>query len=294
MRSEASDIFVERVYPLMRDHHLTLKRAEMLARRLMLIELAKQHRPASVRHLFYLAVVNDVPGITKNDSGYNKVQRALVELRMNGRIEFDWIVDNTRWMRRPRTWNDIEECLNETARLYRRNIWQDSRQHLEVWAESDSVAGVVADVTYMWNVPLMVTRGYSSITFARNAVDTWNALGRPVTVYYIGDHDPAGLNIETKLHEYVDGWAEVPVEWSRVGVTWEQVEAYNLPGTKPKRPYGYPLAVEAEALPPGILRDLLTRAITSHIDIADLNRHETIEAEERLVIERLARWEVGE
>ena len=34
-------------------------------------------------------------------------------------------------------------------------------------------------------------------------------------------------------------------------MTWEQVQDWELPGTTPKKPYGYPLAVEAEA---GVVR----------------------------------------
>lgn len=266
---------------------LAPKRAEMKDRRRQLYQLVEAHQPASVRHVFYLAVVNSVPGITKNDAGYNKVQRALVDMRMAGELPFHWIVDNTRWARRPRSYDDLEDCLAETARLYRRNLWSELDETVEVWAESDSIAGVLAEITFLWNVPLMVTRGFSSITFARNAVDAWNADGRTVVVYYIGDHDPNGLIIETKLLDYIDGWATIPVTWKRVGVTWEQVERHDLPGTPPKKTYGFPLAVEAEALPPGILRDLLNDAIAGHVDADALALHELVEAEERHLLHGL-------
>lgn len=271
-----------------KSRRVTTKRAEMVARRSQIYDIVAEHQPASVRHVFYLGVVNSVPGITKNDSGYNKVQRMLVDMRMSGEIPFDWIVDNTRWQRRPRSFDDVDDCLNETARFYRRNLWARTGETVEVWAESDSIAGVLTDVTYRWNVPLMVTKGYSSITFANNAVEAWRADGRPVTVYYIGDHDPAGLAIETKLLDYFNGWG-IDVTWERIGVTWDQVEMYDLPGTTPKKPYGFPLAVEAEALPPGILRDLLDAAIRKHVDPDELELHEIIEHEERSVLLTLAR-----
>ena len=220
--------------------HISAKVDEMMVRRRMLVELAAEHHPASVRHLFYQAVVAGVPGITKNDSGYNKVQRALVELRMSGEIPFGYIVDNTRWQTRPDSYDDVGDCLLEVARLYRKNLWTRAEQQVEVWAESDSIAGVITAITWKWNVPLMVTRGYSSVTFARSAVDDWNLDGRAMTVYYIGDHDPAGLAIEAKLREYIELWAHVDVSWERVGVTWDQVELFDLPGTTPKKQYGYP------------------------------------------------------
>jgi hypothetical protein len=260
----------------------------MLERESRLFKLVEAHQPASVRHVFYLAVVNRVPGITKNDAGYNKVQRALVKMRQDGTLPFHWIVDNTRWMRRPRSFTDAEECVMQTAELYRRNLWSNRPEAVEVWAESDSIAGVLTDVTSRWNVPLMVTRGFSSITFAHGAVSAWNSAGRDVVVYYIGDHDPAGLAIENKLISYINEWnPDIGVFWQRIGVTWEQVEQYDLPGSTPKRDYGFPLAVEAEALPPDILRDLLDDAIASHVDPADLVIHELIEAEERAMLRGL-------
>ena len=267
---------------------VTPKAAEMAERRRLLYDILAEHHPASVRHLFYLAVVRKVPGITKNDAGYNKVQRMSVEMRHAGEIPFDWISDNTRWQRRPRSFDNVEDCLNDTARFYRRNLWATADEQVEVWCESDSIAGVITDVTYEWNVPLMVTKGYSSLTFARSAAGAWAQDGRPVTVYYVGDHDPAGLGIETKLLDYFDQWGAA-VSWQRVGVTWEQVERYDLPGTEPKKSYGYPLAVEADALPPNDLRGLLDEAIRCHVDPADLELHEIVEAEERDVLQRLAR-----
>lgn len=263
-------------------------KAEMMERHLALYNLCATHQPASVRHIFYQAVVAGVVGITKNDAGYNKVQRALVTLRQHGDLPYHWIVDNTRWMRRPSSYDDAMDCVERTAELYRRDLWSRRSEVVEVWAESDSIAGVIAEITTRWNVPLMVTRGFSSISFAHNAVEAWNLYGKNVVVYYIGDHDPSGLDIERKLLEYIVDWhPSVGVEWQRIGVTWEQAEHYDLPGTKPKRDYGFPLAVEAEALPPGILRDLLEDAIASHVDADELRVHEMIEAEERQLLRGL-------
>ncbi|MEM8619851.1 MAG: hypothetical protein AAGF73_09020 [Actinomycetota bacterium] len=263
---------------------------EMQERYRALLRIAAEHNPASVRHIFYLAVVAGVAGITKNESGYTKVQRALVELRRSGELPYGWIVDNTRWMRRPTSYRDAASCLTEIARLYRRDLWSDADEQVEVWCESDSIAGVIGEITYRWNVPLYVTRGFTSLSFAHGAVEAWNDDGRDVVVYYVGDHDPAGLAIEDKLQAYVDDWdPEVDVHWERLAVTWDQVVDLDLPGTAPKNEYGYELAVEAEALPPGVLRDLLDDAIGSHVAPQHLEFHELIEAEERAGLEALAR-----
>ena len=69
-------------------------RAEMFERKSALIDLVYEHGPSSVRHIFYRAVVTGVTGITKNQSGYDKVQRAVLELRRSGDIPYSLIVDN--------------------------------------------------------------------------------------------------------------------------------------------------------------------------------------------------------
>lgn len=270
---------------------VTPKRVEMATRYERLYEITELHQPASVRHVYYQAVVAGV--VEKTESGYVKVQRALADMRIKGVMPFEWIVDNTRWMRKPRSYDDVESCLAETAALYRKNLWAASDQAVEVWAESDSIAGVIQAITSRWNVPLMVTRGYTSLSFARSAVEEWNRAGKDVTVYYVGDHDPAGLAIEAKLVEYIDEWRDVYARVERVGVTWEQVERFNLPGGPPKKPYGFPIAVEAEALPPGVLRDLLDESIAEHVDQHQLEAHRVAEREERVLLRALADWKVA-
>ena len=38
-------------------------------------------------------------------------------------------------------------------------------RYVEIWLEKDALAGVLVDVTSRYDVPLMVTRGYPSMSF---------------------------------------------------------------------------------------------------------------------------------
>jgi hypothetical protein len=246
--------------------------AAVRARYDALVELAREHGPASVRHIYYRATVAGAGGdprladITKNDSGYGKVQRALLQLRRDNRMPYHLIVDSTRWMRKPDTYGGREEFLRATAATYRRDLWRDSSWRVEVWCESDSIASTLADITDTWDVALMVCRGYSSETFAYNAASAWTADDRDPVVLYIGDHDPAGLNIEKALRSRLHEFYGSSIAWERLGVTWAQVEELDLPGTRPKKKYGFPLAVEAEALPPQLLRKIVDDTIRAFVD----------------------------
>lgn len=275
--------------------HIGRRRAtpeEMEARHQRLVELADEHGPCSVRHLFYRAVVDGVEGITKDQSGYLKVQRGVLKLRREARIPYAWITDNSRTVFAADAWSGPAGFLDDIAALYRRDLWDRSPFRVEVWCESDSIAGTLLDVTRRWRVPLYPIRGQSSETFAYNAVQQWlDDPSRQTVVLYIGDHDPAGLEIETalrnKLVAFASGSDHEPTFY-RLGVTWQQAVDLDLPGTKPKKNYGFPLAVEAEALPPGLLREIVDDEIASYADQDRVATLLAVEAEERRDFLRLA------
>lgn len=266
--------------------------AEMEDRHQRIAELAEEHGPCSVRHIFYRAVVDGIDGIEKTNNGYMKIQRAVLTLRRQGRIPYSSIVDNSRTAFTTDVWDGTEGFLQDVAGVYRRDLWSRSPYRVEVWCESDSIAGTLIDVARQWRVPLFPIRGQSSETFAYNGSQQWlDTPDRQVVVLYIGDHDPAGLEIEsalaTKLVGFADGLLHEP-EFRRVGVTWQQAVDLDLPGTPPKKKYGYPLAVEAEALPPRMLRDLLDQEIASYANGDQLDTLLAVEAEERRGLEQLA------
>jgi len=268
-------------------------RAEMEARHDRLVELAEEHQPCSVRHLFYRAVVDQMPGIGKDIRGYAKVQRAVLALRRAGRIPYSWIVDNSRAAFRLDLWSDTSDFLEDMAGLYRRDLWDRSPHRIEVWCESDSIAGTLLDVTSRWRVPLYPIRGQSSETFVYNAVESWLAEpARQPVVLYVGDHDPAGMEIEralaSKMRAFSEGNLDEEPDFLRLAVTWRQVEEFDLPGTTPKKEYEFPLAVEAEALPPHVLRGLVDDAIAAYVDPDELQALLTVERAERASLKEFA------
>jgi hypothetical protein len=252
---------------------------EVEARRRQLLELTREGQPCTVRNVYYRAVVAGI--IPKTTTGYQTVQRDLAFLRRERRMPFQWLVDHTRLMRKPDVYDSVEQALSDVARFYRRDLWTYSPWQIEVWAESQSIAGVVADVTDTWALPLMATKGYSSMSFTYSAAQQMNYDGRDVQILYIGDHDPDGLAIERNLVEGLRGHLSVPAQITRVGVTWDQVEQYDLPGGTPKKSYGFPMAVEAEALPAPTLRRLLEEAIALYVDEDQLHRLRVAEQSER-------------
>ena len=81
-----------------------------------IFDILSADNPQTVRQVFYALTVRGV--IEKAEIEYQRtVIRLLVEMREAGQIPFEWIADNTRWMRKPSTFTGLESCLNSTARL---------------------------------------------------------------------------------------------------------------------------------------------------------------------------------
>ncbi len=144
-------------------HRATQEEMEERAR--FLIDYASEQSPVSVRQLYYQAEVRRLPGITKDDRDYDKVQRQVLNLRRAGRLLYTDIADATRWMRKPQSFDSIEAALEDTERNYRKALWRDASEYVEIWCEKDSLASTIYPVTSRYDVPLMVARGFSSETF---------------------------------------------------------------------------------------------------------------------------------
>lgn len=267
-------------------------KATMAGIRAGITDILEGDRPQTVRQVYYAATVRHL--IDKNEIEYQRtVVRLLTEMREAGLISFDWIADNTRWMRKPSTFNGIESCLNSTAHFYRRDLWAAMPVYVEIWCEKDALAGVLMEETRTYDVPLMVAKGYSSISFLHSAAETIQAKGKPAYIYHFGDLDPSGVDaardIEVKLRRYAPG-AEIHFE--RPAVTRAQVDEWNLPSrptkqtdTRAKKFVG--TSVELDAIPARKLRELARECIERHVDKAKLEFLRTAEKSER---ELLTAW----
>jgi hypothetical protein len=113
-------------------------KAEVEARRKALLDIIDDGKPMTVRQVFYQATVRGI--VEKLETGYNKVQTDLTLMRRDGALPYDWLTDNTRWQRKPRTFNSVEDALKETARFYRKDLWANAGTYVEIWLEKDALA----------------------------------------------------------------------------------------------------------------------------------------------------------
>ena len=135
-----------------------------------------------------------------------------------------------------KTYSDLEDALWNNARTYRRSVWDDQDVYVEIWLEKDALAGVLVDVTDLWDVPLMVTRGFASLSFLYEAADCIESQGKPAFLYYFGDHDPSGVDIPRTVKERSREFApDAEITFERVAVNPDQIERRGLPSAPTKK-----------------------------------------------------------
>lgn len=266
---------------------------EMRQREAFFVDYAHAHGPITVRGLYYQAEVHGIPGIDKTDSGYRKVQAQVLKLRREGRLDYGAIADASRYMRKPRSHDGWRDALQDTAQFYRKALWADTDLEVEIWLEKSALAGVIYPVTADYDVPLMCTGGFSSETFAHEAVERLRHTGRTLVVNALYDFDRSGLDASRSLQEKVERFGReysVPVRFRALGLSADQVEALKLP-TRPAKfattadhrwPFTY--ATELDAIPPDHLRRIVREAIEEFLPKEQLDHLKTVESLERAAL----------
>ncbi len=238
-------------------------------------EVLKSDNPQSVRHVFYRLCSPPYDLVPKDEAGYNTIKRKLLDLRQSGDVPWGWVSDGTRWRHQQDSYDSPAEALRATAEFYRRDLWRRTPVYVEVWCESDSIAGVLREETDRYNVPLMISRGFSSVTYLHHAAEEIARQGRPAYLYYVGDWDPSGKLIPEHIEATIKEFAPAAdINFHRLLVTPQQIQAWGLPTKPPKKTThsrGFKGGtVEAEAIPASKARQLLRDAIEQHLDLGQV------------------------
>jgi hypothetical protein len=202
-------------------------------------------------------------------------------------------------MRKPRSFDSIEDALETTARTYRSNLWRDANDYVEIWAEKDALAGVIYPITSRFDVPLMITRGFSSETFAYEAIDQRGDDARDYYVYYFGDFDRPGrdaaASLKEKLERFSDDQGGPDIVFEEVAVTEAQIRDLRLSTRSPKRlspadrAWPHEFACELDAIPPDTLRSMVEEVIERHLPKSQFEMMKIAEASERQQLRMFAR-----
>ena len=260
-------------------------RDEMDTLRRGLLDIVVQSYPMTVRQTFYAASV--VGLVDKTEEAYRRVQRALLGLRESGDLDWEWIADGTRWVRKAASYSSPLQMVKDTAALYRKALWRDQPVRVEVWLEKDALAGVIYEVTDEFDVPLMVSRGLparATCTRPRNSLRPSASRRSSTSSSTTTRAAPASPRTSSAAPRVRPG-REDHVQGPGRDAAADQ--AWRLP-TRPTKTtdsravtFGSDVSVELDAIPADWLRDLVRKAIEKHMPARELAVLKDAEESER-------------
>ena len=266
-----------------------------------MVRIAHLFNPLSVRNLFYQLTGDDGSGVTveKTEPAYRQVMRLKKWLCRARAIPWNFFSDSSRYSYDNDGFDGLGDTdfINRVANMYRRNYWSTTDIYPQLWVESRSLTPTLAGTARELGVSLYPSGGMASDTFVYGAAAEAVHTGREhMVVMYVGDYDPSGLQIadslETKLTEHLDYAAEdfdldaPELTFWRVAITPQQIVDHALPtkpvkATQSRKRYDIADTVEAEAMRPDTLRQIVADAFEPMIDQKQMTMMRAIEASER-------------
>ena len=192
-------------------------------------------------------------------------------------IPHDWMVDETREPVTVSMWDDVQRYLDTVKRSYRRDNWQTQPNYCEVWSEKATVLGSLRPLANELGITLRVCKGFASTGMQMRIGEDFELIAKPISVFYVGDHDPSGEDIPRDIHERGQRASGKNFTIKRLAIHPEDIRRFNLPPQEIKdsdartpgfkRKYGDKApTVELDALPVDELRRRVRDAIQSLIE----------------------------
>lgn len=219
----------------------------------------QQNIRPTLRTLYYQLVSQNIIPNTK--SSYKSLSAHLVEMRKAGLVAWNAIEDSARKVYgefKDRRFREgvgenvavqlrdklkefapkeiLKEFFNYYASSQRATVdrWAGQPTVAEIWIEKEALANTILSWTEDLKVKIRINKGYSSWTFIHeNALDLERILSKHsrVAIFYIGDLDPSGEDMERFLKEALAyfGIDDDRVDFKRLCLTEDQVEEFDLP-----------------------------------------------------------------
>jgi len=218
-----------------------------------------------------------------------RVYRLLLVAREQGKIPWEWIVDETRGLERRPSWDDPADHVRTVSKSYRRDFWAQQPKRVQMWSEKGTVRGLLAPVLDELGVGFNPVHGFNSGTDVHNVAQDFD--GRPLFILYVGDFDPSGMYMsERDLPDRFAKYDGTHILLKRIALRWKHLPGLpSFPASdKEKDPrhdwfvrnYG-DRCWELDALDPNDLRELVRAAIWHEIEPIAWKRCAVVEKAER-------------
>ena len=195
-------------------------------------DYAQQGFDLTLRQLYYQFVARGF--LPNKQTEYKRLGSIINDARLAGLIDWDYITDRTRNVESVGHYSSPGSVIKAAARSYRRDLWADQDQRVEVWIEKEALAGVIEPTCNRLDVAFFACRGYvsqSEMWGASQRLQKYIREGQQVTILHLGDHDPSGIDmtrdIQDRLNIFCSG------DWSRWLIEQYEQETGKRAGDDP-------------------------------------------------------------
>lgn len=211
----------------------------------------------------------------------------LNRARRAGLIRFTDIRDDGAEIVTAMGYRDAHELIatwRDDARYFRLDRQVGQPHRLLFMVEAAGMKPQIEAVARDYSIPVIASGGFDSLTAKRSLAMALGEHDGLTEVLHVGDHDPSGVHLFSSMAEDVaaliahtlvvndigdSGSLPGDVLFTRLAVTPQQIADLALPTAPPKatdRRRFEGETVQAEAIAPDVLADILAAAITDRLD----------------------------
>jgi hypothetical protein len=224
----------------------------------------------------------DPKGTMNCQPNYDFLGYSISNGRRAGLVDWDAIVDETRFLRSPPTWETPGNMLEACKDQFEVDRWKDQTSYVELWFEKDALLSVFRHAAEAQQLPIFSNRGYISDTAAWEAAQRIIRLtedGRRPHILHFGDHDPSGIDMTRDVEERLNLFGAEPTI-HRLALNMAQVKQYEPPPDPAKKAdsryadYVKKFGTECwelDALEPDVMVKLVNSKVAKWIDVPKWN-----------------------
>jgi hypothetical protein len=253
------------------EHKAVIDKANEIAK-----EYAADGYDLTLRQLYYQFVARGL--IENTDRSYKRLGTIVSDARRAGLIDWEHIVDRTRFLRTMAAWDSPAEIVSSCAYQFEMDRWAGQEYRPEVWIEKDALVGVLKVACEQWRVPYFSCRGYTSdseVWSAAQRLKGYRVKGQVPFIVHLGDHDPSGIDMTRDIIDRLQLFSGGVVPVRRIALNMDQIEELQPPPNPAKvtdsRYAGYAAlhgeeSYELDALDPKAITGLIDDQMKAIID----------------------------
>lgn len=176
--------------------------------------------------------VRDPDGTKNADPNYKWLGGLVNDGRLAGILDWDSIVDRTRFIRSNSHWGSPKDIVEACADQFRVDVRSTQDHYIEVWIEKDALIGVVEEKCSDLDVPCFSCRGFVSQSAmwgaATRRLIPAGRTGQQAVILHLGDHDPSGIDMTRDIQDRLRMFG-CAARVERLALNMDQIEELEPP-----------------------------------------------------------------